>query len=119
MSLRTLALSALTPLPGQGGRKPTSASAPLRLQIASPSFLWPTGTIETPHVLLLKKLRADATQPLACRVVMEAGVPILLDRKAGDRQRAIEHAQSVIVSQRFANVPWQGGDQVSRPDDCG
>lgn len=75
--------------------------------------------MQTPHFLLLKKLRADATQPLACGVVMEAGVPILFHCKLGDRERAVEHAQPVIVSQRFANVPWQGGDQVSRPDDCG
>ena len=75
--------------------------------------------METPHVLLLKKLRAETAQPLAGGIVMETGVPILFHRKARDRQRAIEHAQSIVVSQRFANVPWKGGDQVGRPDDGG
>ena len=35
----------------------------LRRQIAWPSFLGPAGTMETPHLLLLKQLAADVTQP--------------------------------------------------------
>src|SRR5438477_633372 len=98
----------------QGQSKADLGERSSRRQIAWPWFLWFTGTMQTPHLLLLKKRRADTTQPLAGGIVMETGVPILLNREPRDGQRAVEHAQSIAARQRLAKVPWKRARPAGR-----
>ena len=47
---------------------------------------------------------------------MDAGVPILFDREAGNVQRTREHLQTIKMRQGLADVARQRGDQVGRAD---
>jgi hypothetical protein len=70
-----------------------------------------------PHLALLEQFCADLVQPAIGGIVMEAGVPVLLDREAGNGNWTGQHFKPVNLGQSLADVARQGRDQVRRADD--
>ena len=70
-----------------------------------------------PHLALLEQFCADLAQPAICSIVMEAGMPMLLDRETGNGNWTGQRLKPVDLGQGLADVARQGGDQVRRADD--